>query len=82
MRIGAAVVQNLSARGEAMRKDGRRLWMDVRGTALRDERDTVLYLLTDSTVAKESEENRVRAAALEAENRRLAEVGRVKGAFL
>ncbi len=76
----AGKVFSMHVRG--VRKDGEPIWVDVRGTASPDDPRNVLCMVVDITAAKRAEEDRVRAQTLEAENRQLAEIGRVKGVFL
>ena len=63
-------------------KSGAPLWIDASGVRLTDDPLELMYVLTDISVLKEAEEVRVRGIALEAQNQRLRETGRLKDEFL
>lgn len=74
-RVGALKVQ-------LARKDGSLLWSDIRATVTSDRPSEPLCVMIDLTALEREQELRLRAAELEAENRRLIEAGRVNGVFL
>lgn len=64
------------------RRDGSIIDVDMSLTPMRGTADEVLCVLQDITELRRAEDIRVRANALEAENRQLVEAARVKAVFL
>ena len=64
------------------RRDGSIIDVDMSLTPMRGTADEVLCVLQDITELRRAEDIRVRASALEAENRQLVEAARVKRTFL
>ncbi len=64
------------------RKDGSALTVDASFTAMPGHPGELLCVLMDISELKRAEQTRIRANALEAENRQLLEAARVKGVFL
>jgi PAS domain S-box-containing protein len=85
---GAAIYPLLRAGGmhrsqlQMQRKDGSTLAVDLSITAMPGQEGEALCVLQDITELKRAEDIRIRANALEAENRQLLEAARVKGVFL
>lgn len=67
---------------QMQRKDGRKIWIDLSGALLSAAQDESLWVMTDITSLKEAELSRLRTVELEAENRQLLEMNRLKGTFL
>ena len=86
--FGAAAYPALQAGGvhrcqlQMLRKDGGLMDIDMSLTAMPGHAGDVLCVLQDITELRRAEDIRVRAGALEAENRQLVEAARVKGVFL
>ena len=82
--IAVAIGEGRPVRKELrmLRKDGGVLSVDARLMAMPGGDGEVLGLLVDVTAARQAEETRMRALALEAENRQLVESNRVAGLFL
>ena len=64
------------------RKDGSTMVVDMSVTAMPGAAGDVLCVLQDISELRRAEEIRIRANALEAENRQLVEAARVRGVFL
>ena len=64
------------------RKDGSEVVVDISVMQMPGQPGEVLCVLQDITELKRAEEIRIRANALEAENRQLVEAARMKGVFL
>ena len=64
------------------RKDGSTMVVDMSVTAMPGTSGDVLCVLQDISEQRRAEEIRIRANALEAENRQLVEAARVRGVFL
>jgi PAS domain S-box-containing protein len=67
---------------DMVRKDGGPLRVDVNVTPMAGHPGEILCVLVDITDIKRAEDIRLRATALEAENRQLVEAARVSGVFL
>ena len=67
---------------DMVRKDGSQLRVDVNVTPMPGHPGEILCVLVDITDIKRAEDIRLRANALEAENRQLVEAARVNGVFL
>ena len=86
--FGAAAYPALQAGGmhrcqlQMRRRDGGSMDVDMSLTAMPGHVGEVLCVLQDITELRRAEDIRIRAGALEAENRQLVEAARVKGVFL
>ena len=86
--FGAAAYPALQAGGvhrcqlRMRRRDGDLMDVDMSITAMPGHDGEVLCVLQDITELRRAEDIRIRAGALEAENRQLVEAARVKGVFL
>jgi PAS domain S-box-containing protein len=86
--IGATAYPVLHAGGryrtqqEMIRKDGARVWIDVKGAMIPEGGGDSLWLFHDITPLKQAEEAHVRTVQLQAENRQLQETSRLKSSFL
>ena len=67
---------------QMQRKDGSKIWIDLSGVLLSAEQDESLWVMADITLLKESELNRLHTVELEAANRQLIEMNRLKDMFL